>query len=76
MDLMCITWPVVVNTLMCSSLIQLMDSDLATDTNDGSSNDNDVGNNEFSHGVELCCAVPISTGGNDQSQALHLAWEL
>jgi len=34
-----------------------------------------VENNE-EHVVSSECAVPISAGGNDQSQALHLAWEL
>ena len=49
-DLMCISRPIMVNALMCSSLIQLMDSDLSTNADECSS-DNNNGYNALSHGL-------------------------
>ena len=49
-DVMCLYWPLMVDALMSSCLIQLVDRDLRTNAHE-SSNDDDVGNDALSHGL-------------------------
>jgi hypothetical protein len=66
-----------VNALMCSSLIQLMDTELCADAHE-SSNDNDVGSNALCHDLLCTCheIVAMTSPGIAPGWELLLTWSV